>query len=375
MAVGAREVDVIVIGAGIAGASVAAELAGYRSVILLEAESHPGYHATGRSAAIFSTTYGPSVIRALSRASEAYLRGSAPEAQGSVLSPRGLLLVARDDQRSKLDAMAVDYGDAVQALEADELRALVPILRYGYAVCGLHEAAAADLDVNALHQHYLKRFRAAGGELSTNSTVTGLTQVNEMWEVETRVGLFRAPVVVNAAGAWADQVGALAGATAVGLVPKRRTAVLVAPPADCAPDAWPLTVDADEEFYLKPDAGKLLISPADATQSPPCDAQPEDLDVAITVERIETAFDLAIRRVDHKWAGLRSFLPDGAPVAAFDPKCSGFFWLAGQGGYGLQTAPALGRTAAALILDAPVPEDIVDAGVDPVRLAHRGLRG
>ena len=371
MAKGAREVDVIVIGAGIAGSSVAAELAGHRSVVVLEAEAQPGYHSTGRSAAVFSTTYGPSVIRALSRASEAYLRGVDANAPASVLSPRGLLLIARADQRDQLEAMAGTYGNAVEKKCAEELRRLVPILRNGYAVGGLYEPAAADLDVHGLHQHFLKRFRAAGGEIISNAPVTGLARVAGNWEAETRHGPLRAPVIVNAAGAWADAIGALAGATPVSLVPKRRTAVLVAPPEEHSPEAWPLTVDIDETFYLKPDAGKLLISPADATPSPPCDAQPEELDVAIAIDRIETAFDLTIRRVEHKWAGLRSFLPDGVPVAGFDPVCQGFFWLAGQGGYGLQTAPALARTAAALILETELPGDISSAGVTQAELAHR----
>ncbi|WP_346908658.1 FAD-dependent oxidoreductase [uncultured Roseibium sp.] len=368
-----KQCDVVVVGAGIAGASVAAELAESRNVILLERESQPGYHTTGRSAAVFTRAYGPPVIRALTRASESFLRGKdglAGPAE-SQLRPRGVLFPARSDQMDKLDRMAEELGDTVEALSGSQVREMMPILRDGYAAAGLYDATAADIEVHGVHQYYLKKFKSLGGELQTGDELLGLTASGSGWEVETRSGVIRAAVVVNAAGAWADEVAELAGVGSLGLVPKRRTALLVSPPENCVPDPWPMTVDVEEKFYLKPDAGKLLISPADATPSPPCDAQPDEMDVAICVDRIETAFDLSVRRIEHKWAGLRSFLPDGCPAAGYDPRAAGFFWLAGQGGYGIQSAPALARAAAALVLEMPIPSDIADEGVEASVLAPR----
>lgn len=362
--------DCIVIGAGIAGASVAAELSTDRRVLLLERESQPGYHSTGRSAALFTVAYGPRVIRALSRASAAFFDAPAsPYLDHPLLEPRGAVFIARQDQQAALARSAEELGSHVTPLTGAEIETRVPLLRKGYATAGLHDAGAADIDVNGLHQHYLKTFRAAGGVLQTKAEVLALRKAGD-WQVETNQGSFHAPVIVNAAGAWADEIATLAGLKPAGLTPKRRTALTVAPPEGMAPDRWPMVVDIDEQFYLKADAGKLLISPADATPSPPCDAQPEELDVAICIDRIETAFDLSLRRIESRWAGLRSFAPDGDPVAGYDPEGEGFFWLAGQGGYGIQTAPALARTAAALLRDEEIPGDIAAEGVTVEALAR-----
>jgi len=366
--------DCIVIGAGIAGASVAAELAGEQRVLLLERESQPGYHTTGRSAALFTVTYGPPVIRALSRASAPFFEAPAsPHLTHPLLEPRGAVFVARADQKASLSRMEEELAPHVTPLTGAEIETLVPLLRKGYATGGLRDASAADIDVNGLHQHYLKTFRAAGGVLQTKAKVRGLSKHGD-WQVETPQGTFHAPVVVNAAGAWADVIAELAGLRPTGLTPKRRTALTVAPPEGMIPDRWPMVVDIDEQFYLKADAGKLLISPADATPSPPCDAQPEELDVAICIDRIETAFDLSLRRIESRWAGLRSFVPDGDPVAGYDPEGEGFFWLAGQGGYGIQTAPALARAAAALVRGEEIPGDIAAEGVTAEALARRRPR-
>jgi len=365
--------DVAVIGAGIAGASVAAEMAALGArVVLLEREAQPGYHTTGRSAALFTVTYGPPVIRALSRASVATFNAPPDSARPHpLLRPRGALFIARADQADALAALADELGDAAQRIDATEARARLPILRPDYAAGALMDHSAADIDVDALHRQYLRALAASGGTQRTGAEVLGLTRDGAGWRVETRDGLLRAAIVVNAAGAWADEVAMLAGVAPVGLIPKRRTALLVAPPNGQNPESWPMTVDIDEQFYMKPDAGKLLLSPADETPSTPCDAQPDEMDVAICIDRIQTAFDLPVRRIEHKWAGLRSFVADKCPVAGFATDAPGFFWLAGQGGYGIQSAPALARTAAALALGRAIPDDIVAQGVSADALAPR----
>ncbi len=367
--------DVAVIGAGIAGASVASELARDARVALLEAEDRPGRHATGRSAALFSCSYGPPVVRALSRASEPFL-SAPPEgfAAAPLLAARGLLYVARADQAAALAALAAELGDAVSPVSADEAGLRCPLLRPGYVAAALLETSARDIDVDALHGGFLRAFRARGGTLMTDAGVTALTRDGAGWRVETPAGALRCATVVNAAGAWADAVGALAGARPTGLTPKRRTAIILDAPPGMDLGAAPLVVDAEERFYLKPDAGRLLASPADETPSPPCDAQPEEIDVAECVDRIERAFALSVRRIPHRWAGLRSFVADKSPVAGWDAAAPGFFWLAGQGGYGVQTAPALARAAAALVRGAPLPPDIAAEGVTADALSPARLR-
>lgn len=370
--------DFVVIGAGIAGASAAAELAAEARVILLEAEAQPGYHTTGRSAAMFAPSYGPGPVRALTRASEGFYNAP-PEgfAEHPVLSPRDTLFVAREDQLGALDALETELG-AAAGLERLGPEALVrhqPLLRPGYAAAGLIDRSGADIDVAALHQGYLRQLRQRGGTLVTGARVTGLTRQGGCWQVETGKGALEAPVVVNAAGAWADELGALAGAEPIGLEPRRRTAMIVAAPAGLATDPLPLTVCAEESFYLKPDAGRLLISPANEDPEPPGDSQPDELDMAICVDRITRAFALEVRRIESRWAGLRSFVADKVPVAGFSERAEGFFWLAGQGGYGIQTAPALARVAAALALGQPVPADIAAEGLDAAALSPARLGG
>lgn len=367
--------DIIVIGAGIAGASVAAELADGARILLLEKEHQPGYHTTGRSAALYTKTYGPSVIRALTRASWQFFND--PQSQyidHPLLQPRGAMFIARSDQMETLQALQEKLGDAVKLLSVEEAHNLLPLFRPGYIAGAMLDSEAADIDVAALHQHYLKTFRAAKGELRNQTEVTAMAHDGQCWTLETNKGKVSAAIVVNAAGAWGDTLAQMAGATPVGLIPKRRTALLVSPPTEMTPDHWPMAVDVDEEFYLKPDAGKLLISPADETPSLPCDAQPDEMDVAICVDRIETAFDISVRRIDHKWAGLRSFVADKCPVCGFDEQAPGFFWLVGQGGYGIQSSPALSRVASALIKGHHIPEDIAAEGVTEAALSPRRER-
>lgn len=365
--------DIIVIGAGIAGASVAAELADGARILLLEKEDHPGYHTTGRSAALYTKIYGPPVIRALTRASWKFFND--PQSQyldHPLLQSRGAMFIARQDQMESLNALQKELGDDVQSISVEEARKLIPLLRPEYIAGAMIDKDASDIDVAALHQHFLKTFRAAKGELRSQSEVTAMAYEGECWILETSKGNISAPIVVNAAGAWGDTLAQMAGAAPVGLVPKRRTAMLISPPDGVTPEQWPMAVDVDEQFYLKPDAGKLLISPADETPSPPCDAQPEEMDVAVCVDRIETAFDISVRHIEHKWAGLRSFVADKCPVCGFDEQVPGFFWLVGQGGYGIQSAPALARVASALIKGHKIPEDIAAEGVTEMALSpHR----
>jgi D-arginine dehydrogenase len=372
---GHHHYDMIVIGAGMAGASIAAELAGAGRVALLERESQPGYHTTGRSAALYTQAYGPPLVRALTRASHQFFLGQGTDnPPKDLLRPRGALFVARADQAGKLDQLRTTLGATVEPVDASGLHNMAPLLRRDYAASGLLDNSAADIEVHGLHQHYLSRFRASGGFLITRAEVSEIGRTGIDWQVETPDQVLHAPIVINAAGAWADAIARMAGVGAKGLRPLRRTALLVDPPAGMTPETWPMVVDVEEQFYLKPDAGKLLISPADETLSEPCDAQPEELDIAICVDRIQTAFDLQIRRIDHKWAGLRSFLPDGDPVAGFDPEAPGFFWLAGQGGYGIQSAPAMARCAAALVMGRDLPGDVADLGVTAQALSPSRLR-
>jgi D-arginine dehydrogenase len=364
----AEPYDFAVIGAGIAGASVAAHLAETRRVVMLEQESAPGRHATGRSAAIFSEIYGPPPVRALSRASRAFFEAP-PEAFSAapLMRRRGVMWIARADQIDRLKDHAANPDVAAQArwISADEAVALNPILRRDYLAAALFEPEAQDLDVDALHQGYLRRFRAGGGALRLDAQATLFTSSPEGWRITLANGeTLVAKVLVNATGAWADEVAAKAGRREVGLTPARRTAVLVDPPAGLDPSSWPMVVDTDEQFYWKPDAGRLFLSPADETPSPPCDAYPDEMDIAIAVDRVEQAATLEVKRIFAKWAGLRTFVPDRAPVVGFDTPERDFFWLAGQGGYGIQTAPALARVAAALAQGASPPQDILDAGLD-----------
>lgn len=368
--------DVVVIGAGIAGASAAAELAKEAKVVLLEMENHPGYHTTGRSAAVFAPIYGPQPIRALTRASETFFKNP-PDGftENPLLTPRGVMMIATEDQMGHLEAAYAELrheGELVW-LDANQVREKLPLLRPGYPAGGFYDAASMDIDVHALHQGYLREFKARGGILRTRAEVTALAQNGGVWTVTVGGDQFHAPVVINASGAWADTVGQMAGAEQIGLVPKRRTALIINGPQGISVDHWPVAVDIDEAFYLKPDAGRLLISPANEDPDVPSDVQPDELDIAICIDRIERAFDIQVRRIENRWAGLRSFVPDKCPVVGFSGNQPGFYWLAGQGGYGIQSAPSLARLCAAQVLQAPVPDDILAFGLDPATLSPNRL--
>jgi D-arginine dehydrogenase len=284
---------------------------------------------------------------------------------------RGTLYTATAEQVGALREFAAlpDVTPATRPLTAAEVQTLCPVLREGYAVCGLYEFDSADIDVHALHQGYLRAFRQREGRVVLNAPVHAIERAGHGWSVRAAEHTFTAAVVVNAAGAWADEVAALAGIARIGLTPRRRTALLVDPPPGVKVDDWPFVGDIDEQFYFKPEAGSLFLSPADETPAEPGDAQPEEWDIACAVERVEAATTLQITRLKARWAGLRTFAPDRTPVVGFAPEAEGFFWLAGQGGYGIQTAPALSRAAAALVLGLPLPDDVAAAGVEAQRMS------
>ena len=359
--------DFVIIGAGMAGASAAYFLSQDASVLLLEMEDQPGYHTTGRSAALYTEAYGNAPIRALTSAGRSFLT-EPPDgfSQTPILTPRGAMFVGREDQLAALDAAHAagsEHVKTMQRLTAREARELVPVLREDYVAAGVLEADAMDMDVNALHQGFLRGARGRGAELRTGVPVQKLHRAGGVWQVHGGGDVVEAAIVINAAGAWCDEVAVLAGAGRVGLMPKRRTAILFAGPAEHEFSNWPAFIDVDEEFYARPESGAMMGSPADETPMSPCDVQPDELDIAIAVDRLQTATTLTISRINRSWAGLRSFVADKTPVVGFDPGVEGFFWLAGQGGYGIQTAPSMGRVAAALAMGRSVPEDLRRFGV------------
>jgi D-arginine dehydrogenase len=367
-----NQADIIVVGAGIAGASVAAHLAETRRVVVIEREDRPGYHSTGRSAALFTEIYGNPSIRALTRASRTFLfEPPAGFTDGSLTHPRGCLYIATAAQLESLREFASlpDVLPATRRVDGAEAQALCPVLRDEYVAGALYEPDSSDIEVHALHQGYLRLFRRREGRLLTNAPVEALERAGHGWTVRAGGETLTAAVIVNAAGAWADEVAALAGIARVGLTPRRRTAVLVDPPPGVSVTRWPFVNDIDEQFYFKPEAGSLFLSPADETPTEPGDAQPDEWDIAAAVERVEMATTLQIKRLKARWAGLRTFSPDRTPVVGYSREIEGFFWLAGQGGYGIQTAPALSRAAAALVQELPLPDDLTAAGVDAAHLS------
>lgn len=339
------DADIAIVGAGMAGASLAAAVADEASVLLLEAEDQPGYHSTGRSAAFWAESYGGPFVQPLTSASGPFL-----EANG-FLSPRGGLHIAGSDGLDALAALEAEFGERVgfERLDRAGLEARLPGLRAGW-IAGLFEPSCRDIDVAGLHAFYLAKAKRDGAKLVTGAEVRGVRRERDDWTVDTAAGSFRAGVLVDAAGAWADRVAASAGAAPIGLQPYRRTLsqLRVDPPAR---HDLPLVMDALERFYFKPEAGgRLWLSPHDETPCDPCDCAAEEIDVAIAIDRLEGAVDWKVERVERSWAGLRTFAPDRRPVYGFDPAAGGFFWCAGQGGFGIQTAPAAARLGADLLL-------------------------
>ncbi len=369
--------DVTIIGAGIAGASLAADLARDYQVLLLEREEQPGYHSTGRSAAIYSETYGNDIIRKLTSLGRSFFENP-PQGFSDVplWRDRQVLLIGREDQRDSLDRHYVQTGELtgnLKLLSAEEVVAAVPIIDASYVAGGVLEPDAKELDVHAIHSGFLRQFKKLGGQLITDADVTGLSRKGPVWNIETTADTYESNIIVNAAGAWVDTIAQLAKLQPIGATPLRRTALTVPLDRDNAAD-WPMVIDIDEKFYFKPESGSLLCSPADETEMAPCDVQPDELDIAITVDLVETATELKIRKILRSWAGLRTFAPDRTTVVGFDQSSEGFFWLAGQGGYGIQTCPAMASAAAGLIREGALPSTHLAAGLTEASLSPNRFR-
>jgi len=373
-----RQTDFLIIGGGIAAASVGYWLAPHGRVILLERESQPGYHSTGRSAALFMESYGTPQVRALTLASRAFFdRPPAGFTDHPLLSPRGALMVAEPGQEAELE----HWWDALrsvtpraQRLDAAGACTLVPVLRPERVAAAVFEPDAADMDVHAIHQGFLRGVLHAGGSIVCDAEAAALRRAGGQWQVEAGGQVYEAPVVINAAGAWADVIAQRAGLPPLGLQPKRRAAFIFAPPEGASIHAWPMVIGVGEDWYIKPDAGMLLGSPANADPVEPQDVQPEELDIALGIHRIQEMTTMTIRRPTRTWAGLRSFVTDGDLVGGFDPAAPGFFWVAAQGGYGIQTSAAMGEACAALARGLPIPERIAGFGLTEQMLSPARLR-
>jgi D-arginine dehydrogenase len=366
--------DICVIGGGMAGLSVSAGLAGRHRVVLLEREPHFAYHSTGRSAALFAESYGNGPIRALTRASrEFFFRDSA---EAPFTQPREAMFVAAAGQTGSLSALHAELSlasSAIRILDSAAARERCPILRASTVEAALLDPDARDIDVARVVDFYARAFKSRGGEQRRGEPVAALERDGGGWRVRTESRELRALIVIDAAGAWADSIALAAGVAPVRLEPCRRTAVRVSTGSwDAA--RWPMVVDSEEQWYFRADAGALMLSPADETPSEPCDAQPDDYDVALAIERVEAATTLVVDRPLSSWAGLRTFAADRTPVVGFDAAVPGFFWLAGQGGYGIQAAPALAELAVALIEERPVPAELAEHGVDAAALSPQRLR-
>ncbi|WP_321325056.1 FAD-dependent oxidoreductase [uncultured Parasphingorhabdus sp.] len=361
-----KQYDVIIIGAGIAGASIAAEIGADRSVLLLEAEDHPGYHSTGRSAAFWTESYGGPLVQPLTSASRAFLE-TPPEdfSETPFLGPRGAVNIGRDDEQHLAEQFLADFADSGVRMERwsrEQTAALVPDLKPAWQHA-VYEPDCRDIDVAALHAAYLRSASRKGVKLICRAPVSAITKKDGLWELTAGDHSCRAVLLVNAAGAWADTIARMAGVTPVGIQPLIRNMVQIEtdPPSS---QAMPLVVGLDGSFYFKPEAGGAYwLSPHDEIPSLPGDVAPDELSVATAIDRFEKVMDVDIKRVSRKWAGLRSFAPDRLPVIGFDSTAEDFFWFAGQGGFGIQTAPAAAKLAGSLLLDQTADESLraVDA--------------
>jgi len=361
--------DFLVIGGGIAGASVAFQLAQYGRVIVLEMEDGAGHHATGRSAAFFHASLGSRPVQVVTEQSRAFFEEPpAGFAAHALASPLPLLIVANAEQEGALEeylAAVRKHAPDAHRVEREQLLQLLPIARIApeamwHAVIEPH---CFRIDSHALLQGFLAGLRTAGGKLFTRALAEHVEHVSGRWRVVTPRGRFAAPVLVNAAGAWGDELAALCGLEQLGLTPLRRTVVTFELPPGVHWDHGPFVYGLDESFYFVPESGGILLSPQDETPVDPHDVQPEELDVATAIDRFEAVTTMVVKRLRSQWAGLRTFAPDRLPVVGFDARAPGFFWHVGQGGYGLQTAPVLSLAAASLIVHGTWPAVLQAQGV------------
>ncbi len=370
--------DTIVIGGGIAGLSAAAQLSRADKALVLEQERFPGYHTTGRSAALFSESYGNDLARALTRASRRFfLAPPSGFASHDLLHPRSLLTFGGNTQISNLNAF---YERAQAAdlkprwLDRDAVLSLVPFRR-DWIGAGVLEEHTADIDVHELLSGFLRLFKQKGGRFCGEARAIEIAGRSGFWSVRCEDGRsFRARTIVNAAGAWADEIALLAGVRPLGIMPLRRSALVFDPPSSVIVGKWPFCDELEEQFYFRPDAGSVMISLANETPSPPCDSRPEEMEIAEAIDRFTSAVDLEIRRVKRSWSGLRTFAPDRRPIAGFDSAVPGFFWLCGQGGVGVQTSPAMGQIAASLIEEGRLPPDAIREGITVEALSPARLK-
>lgn len=363
----ARTADFIVIGGGIAGISVAYELLPHGSVAVLEQESATGYHSTGRSAAVMSENYGPRLWSRLVTATRGFLENP-PEGFTDLplVTDRGALFLAQAHETGQLQAQYDDLiarGARVELMPAADALRYCEVLRADKYATTMYEPDCKDVDTNELMMGYQRRIRAAGGAVVTDARVTAIRRDANGWRVDTTAGEFHGGTLVNAAGGWVQQVAEMAGLGYRNVVPFRRTAVTFDAPSGSNLHHWPMTFDVAETFYFKPEAGKVMVSPVDMAASAPCDAQADEMEVAIAIDRIETFTTMKIARLSHKWGGLRTFAPDHEPVIGADPQDAGFIWLAGQGGNGVMASAASARLAASLAVGRGIPADIAALGI------------
>ncbi|MBE7637781.1 FAD-dependent oxidoreductase [Sneathiella sp. P13V-1] len=360
--------DVIVIGGGMAGISAAAEIALDAKVIVLEAEKTIGYHASGRTAAIFIRNYGNDTLRALNAISEDFFLNPEGVAETSLLTPRGQLIFAHESELNALNTY-LQGAEGMEVLTSKEAGELVPILKTDLIVKAAYEKTAQDIDVDRMLQGYQRLLKSRQGTVITGAPVTEMKHEAGAWYIEAGGEHYQANVIVNAAGAWVDEIANKANVPPVGANPLRRSAAILPRPEIDGFDKWPLFVSASESFYAKPEAGTLMVSPADEDSVEPHDAWPDDMVLAEGLYRFEEATTMDVTRLEHSWAGLRTFVQDKTPVVGYAPDAEGFFWLAGQGGYGIQTAPALSKLTADLIAGRkPKIEADVLAALAPERL-------
>jgi D-arginine dehydrogenase len=373
--------DFLVIGGGIAGLSAAARLSAHGRVTVLEAESALGFHSSGRSVSFSHYGIGNAAVRGMTAWSRAFFEDQPEGFCGTPLAQLShSVYFATEEMLPRLAALQAEmtrYSDAIRPIEAAELQALCPALRTGPggAVTAVYDPTALKLDADALLQSCARQVRVSGGTILTGRRISRIAESGGRWTVEAEDGTsWSAPVLVNAAGARADRVAALAGVAPIGLEAKRRTIIVIDPPAGTDIAGWPFVHSAASDFYMLPETGQLLVSPVDEVEDEPCDAQPEEYDIALAAHRLEQYTTLSVGRIAHRWAGLRNFVADRVPTAGFDPEAPGFFWLVGQGGYGLQTAPAMAAAVEALALGAKWPEGLAELGVLPETVTPERLR-